>query len=145
MDKKLGDLNTEGAVTLTAKHSEPIQIPESRIGQKRVAAQYQQPAQQSPAQTHTTKATSHLSGSPGCSSLDSFVFVDLKPPFAPDDQSELGSFFNGPSPSFGENSLAEELEDLTSQLDLMESNAQQWDQFVNSINLKDAEDELDTE
>lgn len=131
---------------VSAVHSDPISIPDSKQmrpsalncerlpSTESIAAVSQSPAIAAPSSCN--KGFSHLSCSPGCSSLDSFVFVDLKPPFAPDDQNELGSFFNGPSPSFGECSLAEEMEDLTDQLALMESNAQQWDQFVDSINLK---------
>jgi hypothetical protein len=140
---------------LDSIHSDPIQIPDSKpLTQQRSASNLNrlastdtipvsQPSAINP--INCNKTTTHLSCSPGCSSLDSFVFVDLKPPFAPDDQSELGSFFNGPSPSFGECSLAEEMEDLTAQLALMESNAQQWDQFVDSINLKSEEDEFESE
>lgn len=144
---------------LSPVHSDPIQIPECKSSSKSTRTAPLSSLQHcarmttrgsAPSSTAGTnhascpKGASHLSCSPGCSSLDSFVFVDLKPPFAPDDQSELGSFFNGPSPSFGDCSLAEEMEDLAGQLALMESNAQQWDQFVDSINLK-SEDEFESE
>ena len=78
------------------------------------------------------------------SSGDSFVFVELKAPFASEESSELGSFFNGPSPTFtgsGADSTSD-LSDLTVTLAEMESNAQQWDSFVESICLTQNEEEL---
>lgn len=68
------------------------------------------------------------------SSGDSFVFVELKAPFAPDEQHELGSFFNGPSPTFtnsGDN--VNELFELSSQIAAIELNAEQFDSFVDSV------------
>ena len=69
------------------------------------------------------------------SSGDSFVFVELKAPFASDEQHELGSFFNGPSPTFTGSCTDSncDISDITVQLAEMESNAQQWDSFVESI------------
>ena len=94
--------------------TKPITIPESKIRKKLFA---------------------DLSSSPQCSSGDSdFVFVDLKAPFASKDQQELGSFFNGPVPSFtGSGDLTEELSDISSHLAMLESNVVQWDSFVDSI------------
>jgi hypothetical protein len=69
-----------------------------------------------------------------CSSADSFVFVEMKAPFASHDQHELGSFFNGPCPAFsGSGDMTEELENVTSQLADIESNLDQWDSFVDSV------------
>ena len=85
-----------------------------------------------------------ITSSPICSSSgDSFVFVELKAPFATEDN-ELGSFFNGPMPSFtgsGGDSIGD-LSDLTTTLAEFENNAQQWDSFVESICLTENEDEL---
>ncbi|CAG2101170.1 unnamed protein product [Medioppia subpectinata] len=69
------------------------------------------------------------------SSGDSFVFVELKAPFACEEDHELGSFFNGPSPTFT-GSCADsmgDLSELTTTIAELESNAQQWDTFVDSI------------
>lgn len=61
------------------------------------------------------------------------MFVEMKAPFA-NDENELGSFFNGPSPTFsGSGDLTEELSDITSQLAMIESNVQVWDSFVDSV------------
>ncbi len=81
------------------------------------------------------------------SSGDSFVFVELKAPFAPEEQHELGSFFNGPSPTFtcsGGDSTGD-LSELTVKLAELESNAQQWDSFVESICLTENEEDFKTE
>ena len=78
------------------------------------------------------------------SSGDSFVFVELKAPFASEDSHELGSFFNGPSPTFtnsGGDSTGS-LSDLTITLAELESNAQQFDSFVESICLTQNEEDF---
>ncbi|CAG2159782.1 unnamed protein product [Oppiella nova] len=78
------------------------------------------------------------------SSGDSFVFVELKAPFACEEDHELGSFFNGPTPAFtgsGADSMGD-LSELTTTLAELESNAQQWDSFVESICLSDNEDHI---
>lgn len=111
-----------------AKSSEPIRIPSSRKAPA-------DPGEQEPA-----NFKNNASSSPGCSSLGSFVIVDMKTPFAPNDQNDLGSFFNGPSPTFRENNLADELEDITTQLAQMETNCQEWNSFVESITSKEDED-----
>lgn len=114
-----------------SKSSEPIRIPSSR-----------KPAASSdPAESEIVNCKNNASSSPGCSSLGSFVIVDMKTPFAPNDQNDLGSFFNGPSPTFRENNLADELEDITTQLAQMESNCQEWSSFVESITSKEDEDD----
>ena len=109
---------------LNSNSSEPIRIPNSR-------KQKNDPEQEA--------LNCKNNSSPGCSSLGSFVIVDMKTPFAPNDQNDLGSFFNGPSPTFKENNLADELEDITTQLAQMESNCQEWNSFVESITSKDEE------
>lgn len=74
------------------------------------------------------------------SSADSFVFVELNPPFASDQQQELGSFFNGPSPNFKAD-LPENISEISNQLALLESNFNQWDDFVESVcSLKNEEE-----
>lgn len=79
------------------------------------------------------KKANELAVSP-CSSESSFVFVEMKAPFASQDQHELGSFFNGPCPAFsGSGDMTEELDDVTSQLAALESNVDQWDSFVDSV------------
>ena len=89
---------------------------------------------------HESIASSPIYSSSG----DSFVFVELKAPFASEESHELGSFFNGPSPTFtgsGGDSTSD-LSDLTVTLAELESNAQQWDSFVESICLTQNEEEL---
>lgn len=109
---------------LTSKSSDPIRIPNSRKGKTDLEQEI---------------LNCKNNSSPGCSSLGSFVIVDMKTPFAPNDQNDLGSFFNGPSPTFRENNLADELEDITTQLAQMETNCQEWNSFVESITSKDEE------
>jgi len=106
---------------LISKCSEPIRIPSSR-------------KQKSDLEQELINCKN---SSPGCSSLGSFVIVDMKTPFAPNDQNDLGSFFNGPSPTFKENNLADEMEDITSHLAQMESISQEWNSFVESITSKE--------
>ena len=111
-----------------SKSSEPIRIPSSR----------KSPGD--PAEPEIVNCKNNASSSPGCSSLGSFVIVDMKTPFAPNDQNDLGSFFNGPSPTFRENNLADELEDISTQLAQIETNCQEWNSFVESITSKEEED-----
>lgn len=93
-------------------------------------------------------------------SNDSFVFVELNAPFASDDR-EFGSFFHGPSPTFVSNpSLNEEsvhsgggvsggaddggssemINELSQQLAELESNAPQFDSFVESICITESQE-----
>lgn len=94
------------------------------------------------AELDTEPGNGKNNSSPGCSSLGSFVIVDMKTPFAPNDQNDLGSFFNGPSPTFAENNLADELEDITTQLAQMETNCQEWNSFVESLTSKEEDEEI---
>lgn len=77
-------------------------------------------------------------------STDSFVFVDINPPFASEEQNGINSFFNGPSPTFsqGLDSL-KDVDELTSQFADIEANASQLDEFVDNICI--SEDEEDEE
>lgn len=111
---------------LNSQTSDPIRIPNSR--------------KKNDLEQETLNNCKNNSSSPGCSSLGSFVIVDMKTPFAPNDQNDLGSFFNGPSPTFRENNLADELEDITTQLAQMETNCQEWNSFVESITSKEEEE-----
>lgn len=74
------------------------------------------------------------SGSTPKSLTDSFVFVDLNPPFASEEQNEINSFFHGPKPTFnqGFDSL-KDVDELTNQLAVIEANASQLDDFVDNI------------
>ena len=78
------------------------------------------------------------------SSEESFVFVEA--PFASDESKVLGSFFNGPTPSFNEDSqdkILSHLSDLSAEIEALESAVPQWDSFVESICLDQSEsDEL---
>src|SRR5699024_11170212 len=66
-------------------------------------------------------------------SNDSFVFVELNAPFASDDR-EFSSFFHGPSPTFlNNNDDSSDINELSLQLAELESNAPQFDSFVESI------------
>lgn len=96
--------------------SEPISIPEKDSNGKNARV-------------------AHLASSPVYSSSgDSFVFVEMKAPFAPTGQHELGSFFNGPSPTFSASGdFSEQLSDISVQLAVVESSIQQWDSFVDSV------------
>lgn len=74
----------------------------------------------------------NAAASPTGSSGDSFVFIEMRAPFASRDQNELGSFFNGPSPAFT-NSLPEAMDDIATQLAAIESNVDHWDSFIDSV------------
>jgi len=77
------------------------------------------------------------------SSIDSFVFVENKAPFAPENDNDVGSFFNGPTPSFHCKSILDELTDIANKLAVIESSAPQWDTFVDSVCLPNGEEEED--
>ena len=111
---------------LNSKISDPIKIPSSR---NKLAV----------GDLESEIGNCKNNSSPDCSSLGSFVIVDMKTPFA-NDQNDLGSFFNGPSPTFRENNLADELEDITTQLAQLESNCNEWSSFVESITSKEDEE-----
>ncbi|KAI1301531.1 hypothetical protein HDE_03007 [Halotydeus destructor] len=103
-------LSVKSSVSRTQSETKPVTIPEKNGKQK------------------------ELTTSPAGSSGDSFVFVDLKAPFASHDQHELGSFFNGPSPAFTSSAeCSEDFGDISSHLADIESNVEQWDSFVDSV------------
>jgi len=82
-------------------------------------------------------------GSTPKSLSDSFVFVDINPPFASEEQNDINSFFHGPSPSFsnGFDSL-KDVDEVTNQLATIEASAKQIDVFVDNIcSYEDEEEE----
>lgn len=80
------------------------------------------------------------------SSLDSFVFVENRPLFAAEEENDVESFFNGPSPSFtNSGDVLEEINEISNQLAAIESNAHQWDSFVDSVCSPDAEEDDEEE
>lgn len=83
-------------------------------------------------------------GSTPKSLTDSYVFVDLNPPFASEEQNDINSFFHGPAPAFtnGFDAL-KDVDELTSQLAVIEANASQLDEFVDNICLSEDEEEED--
>lgn len=83
-------------------------------------------------------------GSTPKSLTDSFVFVDLNPPFASEEQNDINSFFHGPSPAFsnGFDNL-KDVDELTNQLAVIEANASQIDEFIDNICVSEDEDEQD--
>lgn len=117
--------NANAVVNKENSQSKPIQIPGHSFG--------------------------HLRGSPTRSNdsapkslTDSFVFVDLNPPFATDDQSDLNSFFHGPSPSFNNGfDVMKDVNELTNQLAVLEANVEQIDDFVDTICASENEDDDD--
>lgn len=125
-------LTSSNGCRSTNAQSEPIQVP---MGNARIKSNQQD------------QNNARLSLTPGStpkSLTDSYVFVDLNPPFASDEQNDINSFFHGPSPSFtnGLSSL-KDVEELTSQLATIEANASQIDDFVDNICA--SEDEEDDE
>jgi len=73
---------------------------------------------------------------------DSFVFVDLNPPFASEEQNDLNSFFHGPSPVFGNGfDNLKDVDEVTNQLAVIEANAHQLDEFVDNICISEDEEE----
>lgn len=86
------------------------------------------------------------SGSTPKSLTDSYVFVDLNPPFASEEQNDINSFFHGPSPAFnnGFDSL-KDVDELTNQLAVIEANASQIDDFVDNICVSEDEEEEEGE
>ena len=86
--------------------------------------------------------TDHSSGSTPKSLSDSYVFVDINPPFASGEQNDINSFFHGPSPSFsGGFDGLKDVDELTNQLATIEANASQIDDFVDNICASEGEEE----
>ncbi|XP_054159265.1 autophagy-related protein 13 homolog [Oppia nitens] len=76
-----------------------------------------------------------------CSSGDSFVFVDFKPPFAPkDDETLPPSILLEPPPQI--TTSIDSLADLSLQLAEIESNVQDFDNFIQSVCSTDNDDQL---
>lgn len=112
-----------------ANQSEPIQVPS------------------------TTKMTNkkrelypNLSCNSTPKSIDSFVLIEINPPFASEEQNGINSFFNGPSPTFnhGFDSL-KDIDELTNQFADIEANASQLDEFVDNICISEEEEEEEEE
>lgn len=122
---KLSETGLKGQGKRSDTKTEPIQVPSGRT------PRFKQPDMQQ-----------NLScGSTPKSLTDSFVFVDLNPPFASEEHNDINSFFHGPAPSFtnGSDSL-KDVEELTSQLAKIEANASQIDDFVNNICVSEDEE-----
>lgn len=117
--------NCKGNNRSTNAQSEPIQVP---TGPHRAK--------------HQELCRNLSSGSTPKSLTDSYVFVDLNPPFASEEQNDINSFFHGPSPAFsnGFDSL-KDVEELTNQLAVIEANASQIDDFVDNICASEDEEE----
>lgn len=109
----------------TNAQSEPIQVPSS--GDHRT-------------KRHTLYHNLS-SGSTPKSLSDSYVFVDLNPPFASEEQNDINSFLHGPSPAFsnGFDSL-KDVDELTNQLAVIEANASQMDEFIDNICISEDEE-----
>lgn len=101
---------------------------------------------QAPVDSHRSKhGDLYQNLSPGStpkSLTDSFVFVDLNPPFASEEQNDINSFFHGPSPTFnyGFDTL-KDVEELTSQMAVIEANASLLDEFVDHVCMSEDEEE----
>lgn len=81
-------------------------------------------------------------GSTPRSLTDSFVFVELNPPFASDEQNDINSFFHGPAPVFKHGyDCLKDAQEITNQLADIEADALQIDQFVDNICMSEFEDE----
>lgn len=99
------------------KKSEPLQVPNGH-----------NPFRQKEALHNTSSESTPRSLS------DSFVFVELNPPFASEEQNEINSFFNGPSPTFNNGfENLKDVDDITNQLAVIEADASQIDEFVDNI------------
>lgn len=105
--------------------SEPIQVPTGSQRSK-----------------HVDLGQNLSSSSTPRSLTDSFVFVDLNPPFASDEQNDINSFFHGPSPAFSNGfDCLKDVDELTSQLADIEANASQLDEFVDNICVSEDEED----
>lgn len=83
------------------------------------------------------------SACPESVSEESFVFVEA--PFASPEEKVLGSFFNGPSPGFLESEkLPLQLNELTAEIEAIESSVDQWDSFVESVCSEDCGESVTT-
>lgn len=120
--------------------------PKASNGVQSCSAGVQSEPIQVPSGSHRSKHGDLLQNlSPGStpkSLTDSFVFVDLNPPFASEEQNDINSFFHGPSPTFysGFDTL-KDVDELTSQLAVIEANASLLDEFVDNICMSEDEEE----
>lgn len=119
------------------ERSASIQVPKANtnygFGRASKAAQHFNNNNNQPSPGSTPKSLS-----------DSYVFVDVNPPFASEEQNDINSFFHGPSPSFsnGFDSL-KDVDELTNQLANIEANASQIDDFVDNICVSEDEEDED--
>lgn len=122
------DLRANGSLKSANAQSEPIQVPKNR------------------GRNHLEHHTSLTPGSTPKSLTDSYVFVDLNPPFASDEQNDINSFFHGPSPSFTNTSSSlRDVDELTNQLATFEANASQIDDFVDNMCASEDDEEANDE
>lgn len=122
---KLIEKDLKGQRKRIESKTEPIQVPLGRTTRVKQSDVYQNLS----------------SGSTPKSLIDSFVFVDLNPPFASEEQNDINSFFHGPAPAFSNGSESlKDVEELTSQLAKIEANASQIDDFVNNICVSEDEE-----
>uniref|UniRef100_A0A6P6XTI3 Autophagy-related protein 13-like n=2 Tax=Dermatophagoides pteronyssinus TaxID=6956 RepID=A0A6P6XTI3_DERPT len=122
---------TTTTTTTTPKSSpssNPIKIPSSKIKSQSIKSPTSQ-------QIYST-------------SNESFVFVELNAPFA-SEESLLQSFFNGPSPTFiqqsNDSDSMNDMDELSIQLAELESAATQIDSFVESICVTNENEDLKLE
>lgn len=118
---------TNGSNRSKDGQSDPIQVPSSPYKSKNV-------------DLHQNLSC----GSTPKSLTDSFVFVDLNPPFASEEQNDINSFFHGPSPAFtnGFDNL-KDVDELTNHLAVIEASASQFDEFVDNICVSEDDEEVD--
>lgn len=110
------------------------------VGNSRVGTSVKSEPIQVPGKRNQLNNVITTPGSTPKSLSDSYVFVDLNPPFASDEQNDLNSFFHGPTPTFANGSL-KDFEDLTCQLATIEANASQIDEFVDNICVSEDDEE----
>ena len=124
INNKLNRLNE----SKSSPSSNPIKIPSSKIKSQSIKSPTSQ-------QIYST-------------SNESFVFVELNAPFA-SEESLLQSFFNGPSPTFiqqsNDSDSMNDMDELSIQLAELESAATQIDSFVESICVTNENEDLKLE
>lgn len=83
-------------------------------------------------------------GSTPKSLTDSFVFVELNPPFASDEQNDINSFFHGPAPKFNQhNDSCRDADEIANQLAVIEADASKIDEFVDNICISEDDENED--
>lgn len=103
-----------------SKQSQPIQVPTS-----------QKVLHRSKLHDNSNKASCESTPK---SLLDSYVFLELNPPFASDEQNDFNAFFQGPAPNFVQGyDCLKDAEDLKSQFAKIEADALQIDEFVDNV------------